>query len=156
MSAFRRAAAAAIVKSLLAGHLIALCCHSAHGQELPDFKILKDRLVHAVLARNPARAAALFAQDAQLRSPMNIRAKGRKEIEGYFAGERFLTWFIMRQLDVRARPDGTVIDHGLFAKKYLIPEPIEYDGRYWIIWRRISDEWVIAFFYAEQDTIPTD
>jgi len=148
--------ASTVARTFLGAYVVMLGCVCARAQEPADFEKLKDQLVHSALTRNPAAAAALFTEDAQLRSPMNIRAKGSKEIEAYFAGEKFLAYFIVHQLDVRIDPEGVAIDHRLFAKKYLIPEPIEFDGRYWIVWRRVGADWKIQYFYAEQDKIPID
>lgn len=108
----------------------------------------------ALEARDPDRTAALFADDAVL------HVAGMPPIEGRVAIHRFYGNLFGFLSASRATPERLHLSVsadlaygiGRASNEFRGPEgPVEYAGKYLLVWRRTADDWFIAVYSVSSD-----
>jgi uncharacterized protein (TIGR02246 family) len=121
---------------------------SSKGQQMAlkdEIQAAQDRLAEAVSARDAARAAALYADDARLIPQGAPACNDRAAITAFFAGAfangivgaRFITEDVDGD-DARASEIGR---YELYAAPPNGDRVLAAEGRYLVVWRKVDGAW---------------
>ena len=132
-----------------------------HGQQTTDpaLNALADSFAQAFNAKNAAKVASYYAEDATLMPPDQPMVTGRRNIEAYYARgfQQDVADFRLFPLESaiagaqafeagRSRLTVRRADRSRFG-----PDPIAENGKYVVIYKRVNGEWKIAFDIFNDD-----
>jgi ketosteroid isomerase-like protein len=144
------------MRALVFGCLVLAMGEIASGQSKrdPTLDKLASEFAAAFTARDSAKIASFYADDAVVMPPNQQMVRGRERIEAYYKKGFATSAGTLRLQPIESAAVGTrAFEVG--TSSLAIGDRAETAGKYVVIYQRVKDEWKIAYDIFNDDPSPS-